>query len=183
MAKNFLKWIEPLAVVSSLLYTVLLTYGNVWCWLFALFSALFYGFICWQKRLLAESVLQSFYLAMAIYGYLNWGAGLADAPAPLASSTHVLIILGGVAFTALSGFFLKASNLNAAKPYVDSFTTVFSILATWLMVQLYPTNWAYWIIIDAVSIYLYFSRKLYLTAGLFFLYTLLSINGLIEWNF
>ncbi|HCQ15591.1 MAG TPA: hypothetical protein DIU20_04980, partial [Cryomorphaceae bacterium] len=42
-------------------------------------------------------------------------------------------------------------------------------------------NWLYWIVIDAVSIYLYVKRGLYFTAGLFVLYTFLSIKGALEW--
>jgi nicotinamide mononucleotide transporter len=49
------------------------------------------------------------------------------------------------------------------------------------MVSLFPENWLYWIVIDAVSVYLYLQRGLKLTALLFVVYTLLAINGYLTW--
>jgi nicotinamide mononucleotide transporter len=65
---------------------------------------------------------------------------------------------------------------------VDTFTTVFSVIATIMMVMAVTENWYYWIVIDAVSIFLYASRRMYLTALLFVVYTLLAINGAMQWS-
>jgi len=43
-------------------------------------------------------------------------------------------------------------------------------------------NWLYWIVIDAVSIFLYIDRGLYQTAGLFVLYLILAVIGFIAWR-
>ena len=42
-------------------------------------------------------------------------------------------------------------------------------------------NWLYWVVIDAVSIYLYLDRGLYQTAGLYGLYIVLAVAGFIVW--
>ena len=42
-------------------------------------------------------------------------------------------------------------------------------------------NWLYWIVIDVVSIYLYFNRDLHLTSLLFMLYTIIAIFGYFAW--
>jgi nicotinamide mononucleotide transporter len=172
--------LEVLAVICSLLYTVLITEGIIWCWLFALLSAGLYLIICAQKRIYAEMVLQAFYLTMAIYGYQHWGAGLAEKLEPLPLIFHAGIITSGLALVLVSGYLLKRYT-PAAKPLVDSFTTVFSVFATLLQINLFPENWLYFIVIDAVSVYLYLSRKLYLTALLFLIYTALAINGYLAW--
>ena len=57
-------------------------------------------------------------------------------------------------------------------PQLDAFTTVFSVVGTWWMIQGDPTNWLYWMVIDAVSIYLYAKRGMPWGALLFALYTL-----------
>jgi nicotinamide mononucleotide transporter len=43
-------------------------------------------------------------------------------------------------------------------------------------------NWHYWFVIDTVSIYLYISRGLWLTALLFILYLVLVIVGYRCWR-
>lgn len=59
----------------------------------------------------------------------------------------------------------------------DSFTTVFSLIATWVMVNYVHENYLYWIVIDAVSVHLYWKRKLYFGSALFVVYTVLVTLG------
>jgi nicotinamide mononucleotide transporter len=42
-------------------------------------------------------------------------------------------------------------------------------------------NWLYWIVIDIVSVYMYFSRELQLTAFLYVFYATLAIIGYFTW--
>lgn len=172
---------ELLAVVFSLLYTLLFTYGYIICYLFAFLSAAAYLFICYQKKIYAESLLQAFYIFTAVYGYMHWSETGGEISDSLPSLFHLGIIISGFALVIISGYLLKRLS-DAARPMVDSFTTVFSIFATLLMINLIPENWWYWVVIDAVSIWLYYQRGLYYTAVLFFVYTLLAINGLFQWQ-
>ncbi len=181
MRLSTLRILEVLGVVTGLAYTLLITYGSVLCWIFALISSCLYLYICFRKRIYAESLLQLFYIYTAIYGWMHWNDTQGEISESLAWNIHGMIILAGISLVLISGFLLRRMT-DAATPYVDSFTTVFSIFATILMINLIPDNWWYWIVIDAVSVYLYINRKLYLTAGLFGLYTILAVNGLLEWT-
>lgn len=181
MRLSAIRLLEITGVLTGLAYTLLLTYSSVWAWGFAIISSSLYLYICFRKKLYAESVLQLFYIYTAIYGWMHWNDSGGIIAATLPWNIHGMIILAGSALVVISGFLLRRMT-DAATPYVDSFTTVFSIFATILMINLIPDNWWYWIVIDAVSVYLYINRKLYLTAGLFALYTLLAINGLLEWT-
>mgnify|MGYP006428274191 CR=1 FL=1 len=172
--------LEASAVISSLLYTILITYDIIWCWLFSFIGVILYLIICYRKRLYAESFLQIFYLATTVYGFLNWGEGLSASPTELSWNWHLSFIAAGAVLFGAAGYLLNRYS-DAATPYLDTFTTVFGILATLLMILLYPSNWLYWIVIDGVSVYLYFQRGLWLSSGLFALYTLLSINGYWQW--
>lgn len=172
--------LEPVAVMVSLCFTILLSYQVIWAWLFAALSALLYLAICWSRRLYAESFLQLFYLVMAYVGFRQWG----NEPAPLfraeAWTGHLLLISGGALISFILGRLLQRYT-QAALAYTDSFTTVFSILATFMMVFTDPVHWLYWIVIDATGIYLYYQRGLYASAALFAVYTALAINGFWQW--
>jgi nicotinamide mononucleotide transporter len=71
---------------------------------------------------------------------------------------------------------------EAAMPYLDSFTTWGAIVTTWMVARKILENWIYWFVIDSVSVYLYISRELYLTSGLFLLYLVLIVIGYRAWR-
>jgi nicotinamide mononucleotide transporter len=173
--------IETTAVLFSIIYVVLATKQNIWCWVFAAISVTLYIYICLNARLFAETGLQAFYLFMAAYGYYNWNKSDTKLEVQQWSPTkHLLLILFGAISTFLIGFYFTAYT-NAKMPIVDSFTTVFSIIATYMIAKKVLENWLYWIVIDVVSIYLYFSRDLHLTSLLFMLYSIIAIFGYFSW--
>ena len=60
--------LEFVAVLMAILYLVLAAKEDVKCWYAALISSLIYIYIMYQADLLMESILQVFYVLMAIYG-------------------------------------------------------------------------------------------------------------------
>ena len=64
--------IETIAVVLSVLYVILATKQNIWCWAAAGISVVLYIYICFTAQLYPETGLQIFYLLMAFYGYFQW---------------------------------------------------------------------------------------------------------------
>ena len=67
-------------------------------------------------------------------------------------------------------------------PLLDAFTSVFSIIATLMVIKKILENWLYFIAIDIASIYLYYSRDLNQTAILFLLYSIIAIVGYYNWT-
>ena len=173
--------VETVAVVLSVLYVILATKQNIWCWAAAGISVALYIYICFSAQLYPETGLQTFYFFMAFYGYFQWNKN--DGNLEIAQWTigkHLLLILIGAITTFLMGFYF-ATYTSAKMPILDSFTTVFSIIATYMVAKKVLSNWLYWIVIDAVSIYLYFSRDLHLTSLLFIAYTIIAAFGYFSW--
>ena len=173
--------IESTAVFFSVLYVILAIKESVWCWGAAAISVILYIYICYTAQLYSETGLQFFYLLMAIYGYYQWNKN--DSSLKIQQWTitkHLFILLLGALLTFLMGFYFSIYT-NAAMPLVDSFTTVFSVFATYMVTKKVIENWLYWIVIDAVSVYLYFIRDLHLTSLLFIVYTVIAIFGYISW--
>jgi len=173
--------IESIAVFFSILYVILAVKESVWCWAAAAISVILYIYICYISQLYPETGLQVFYLLMAFYGYHQWNKNDSTLKIQQWTTTkHLLILLLGSLLTFLMGFYFTIYT-NAAMPIVDSFTTVFSVFATYMVAKKVLGNWLYWIIIDAVSVYLYFSRDLHLTSLLFVAYTIIAIFGYLSW--
>ncbi len=174
--------LETVAVIFSLLYVYLAAHQNNLCWLAAVISVSLYIYICFNAKLYAETVLQVFYFLMAIYGFYSWkknNSQLQISTWPI--KKHLFIIFLGTILTFFLGF-IFSNFTDAEMPLVDSFTTVFSVFATYMVVKKILSNWLYFIIIDIISTYLYFSRDLHLTSLLFLLYTFIAVAGFIKWN-
>lgn len=176
--------IEFIAVVFSIIYVLLAAKKNIWCWFFAAFSVLIYTYLCFNAQLYMETILQCFYLIMAFYGYYNWSKNSSKSYKikiiELPINKHLQIIFLGAVVSFLMGYFL-ANYSDAKMALLDSFTTTFSIIATFMVAKKILDNWLYWIAIDISSIYLYNSRDLHLTAILFFIYTIIAIYGYKNW--
>ena len=173
--------IESIAVCFSILYVILAAKESIWCWGAAAISVILYIYICFFAQLYPETGLQVFYLFMAFYGYYQWNKKEQELQISQWSiSKHLFILIVGAVLTFLMGFYFTTYT-NAKMPIVDSFTTVFSLFATYMVAKKIFGNWLYWIVIDAVSVHLYFSRGLHLTSLLFMTYTIIAIFGYLKW--
>ena len=57
-----------------------------------------------------------------------------------------------------------------------------SVFATFLVARKVYENWHWWFVIDSVSLWLYYTRGLYVTMLLFCLYLLMIVAGMREWR-
>ncbi|EKD81174.1 MAG: hypothetical protein ACD_39C01929G0001, partial [uncultured bacterium] len=83
--------------------------------------------------------------------------------------------------TVLLGWFM-ATRTDASFPYPDAFTTIFSLTAQWLMSLKKLESWYFWIAVDVVAIGVYYAKGLYLTTGLYSLFLVMAVIGLLKWR-
>ena len=175
--------LETIAVIFSLIYVVLAAKENKWCWVASTISVSLYIYICYYAELYAETGLQIFYLMMAFYGMWNWSEKKKDKNIKVTEwsyKKHIVILITGSLLTLILGFYFTTYT-NAKLPILDSFTTVFRLFATYMVVNKVLENWIYWIVIDLVSVKLYYNRELEQTAVLFMIYTVIAVFGYFSW--
>ena len=181
------EWVnlETLAVVLGIGYLLLAMRESSLCWYCAFLSTALYVWIFGDVSLYMESALNVYYMAMAIYGWLQWQRGGADKSGVniirWTARQHILGVAIILAASVTSGYLLS-SNTAAKLPYLDSFTTWGSVFTTIMVAQKVLENWLYWIVINSVSIYLYIDRGLDHTAAMFFLYLVLATIGFLTWK-
>lgn len=181
------EWVnlETLAVVLGIGYLLLAMRESSLCWYCAFLSTALYVWIFGDVSLYMESALNVYYMAMAIYGWLQWQRGGADKSGVKiirwTARQHILGVAIILAASVTSGYLLS-SNTAAKLPYLDSFTTWASVFTTIMVAQKVLENWLYWIVINSVSIYLYIDRGLDQTAAMFFLYLVLASIGFLTWK-
>ena len=177
-SNNMFIALEIFAVIFALLYLFLAMKQNIACWYAAFISTLIYIIIYWDVSLYMESLLNFYYLLMAIYGWINWNKkSQIDKNYDISWSyqNHIVVILLILILTVISGFSLQKT--DAVYPYLDSFTTWASVITTFMVAQKILSNWIFWIIINSVAIFLNFDRELYLTVILLMTYQVMSIYG------
>jgi nicotinamide mononucleotide transporter len=175
--------IEWLAVISSIIYVILAAKRLILCWLFAFIGSALFVYLCYIGGLYIESILQLFYVAMAVVGWLTWKKLKSENSniKKWGLNNHLLnILISGLVAVALGYYFDK--HTNQASPYVDAFTTCYSLSATFMVTRKILGNWVYWIVIDLVSIYLYAQRDYNLTAVQYGLFTILAVIGFMAWR-
>ena len=176
--------LETIAVVLALAYLVLAMRQNRLCWVAAFISALLYLVIFAEVKLYMEAGLQIVYTVMAVVGWVFWGKDKTADTLPVTSRPwpfHAIALLSILIGTWVSGSLLSAYT-DAARPYIDAGTTVSAIVCTWMVTRKILENWLYWIVINAVSVWLFTDRGLSLTSGLFSLYIVLSVAGYLSWR-
>lgn len=179
-------WLEIIAVVFNIAYVILAAREHIACWVFGIIGSALSIWLFVDAQLYAESVLFSYYIVMGFYGWWAWSKQKGKDQKPLeilesALKIHLKWIAVGYAGTFVL-FWVLRSFTDAEMPLLDSFTTVFSFIATWMVAKRWIENWIYWIAIDALTVYLYFSRELDLYAWLCVAYTIIAVYGYVAWR-
>ncbi|WP_258238685.1 nicotinamide riboside transporter PnuC [Arcobacter sp. F2176] len=182
---NVLTTYEAIAMFLAIAYIFLAIRQSLWCWPAAFLSTLIYTILFFDVSLLMDSFLNVYYLIMAVYGWYSWKYGgkeeqeLEVVTYGVTQNIKIIILLCAVSL--ILGY-IMTNYTTASFAYMDSFTTVFAIFATFLLAKKVLENWIYWIVIDAVSIYIYIQKSLNLTALLFIIYTILAFIAYKNWK-
>ncbi len=183
---NVMSTYEAIAMLLAIAYILLAIKQSLWCWPAAFISTLIYTILFYDVSLLMDSALNAYYLIMAVYGWYSWKYGGKLEEKDLEVSTYginkniqIIFILSIVS---LAFGYIMANYTSADFAYVDSFTTVFAVFATYMLAKKVIENWIYWIVIDVISIYIYIQKGLNLTAVLFMIYTILAIVAYLDWK-
>lgn len=176
---------EAVAAALGLAYLLLAVRRNLLCWLCAFVSTTIYLVLFARAALYMQSLLQVFYLVMAVYGYVDWRKGRSEQGEVLIRSwgmrEHAVAAVLIVVATALNGWLL-AGHTDAAAPYMDSFVTWGSVVTTWMVARRVIENWLYWLLVDALAAWLYFSQGLLVTTLLFVIYLYIVVRGYFVWR-
>jgi len=138
--------LEWIAMLLSLAYVILAARGSLWCWPAAFISTALYSYIFYEFLLLMDSALNTYYLVMAIYGYWAWRKNnLNDTDnahqqqqeftvISKQSNWHIKVCVVLAAVSLGLGYFMD-NMTDADFPYLDTFTTVYAVFATYLITQ------------------------------------------------
>ncbi|MDE2305994.1 MAG: nicotinamide riboside transporter PnuC [Gammaproteobacteria bacterium] len=177
-------WTEIIAAALAVLYLVLAIPQWRLCWVAAFISSCLYVVVMFGARLYMESVLNTFYAAMAVYGWVQWSRGDRRQDGGVrrwSLGRHALGFAAVLVCSSCSAYVLRRYT-PAAWPFVDSMVTWSSAFATYLVAIKVYENWHWWLAIDSVAMFVYFRRELYPTMLLFAVYLIMIFFGIRAWR-
>lgn len=178
--------LEILGFVLSVIAVWLTARQHIWCWPIGIISVVVYAVVFIDVKLYSDAALQVIYIFLQAYGWYIWlrtGPSLfIQRPVSrISGTTAALLLAAGAAATGAVGY-VMATRTDAALPYWDAGTTVFSLVAQWLMARKVLECWALWIAVDVVYVGIYLAKDLRLTALLYGIFIALACYGWQQWH-
>lgn len=150
------------SAVTGVICVVCTGKGKLSAYTFGLVNCVLYAIIAYEARYWGEVALNLlYYCPMQFVGFYTWSRHMN-------SETHevekrrmnwlnrgVLVLAIGVS-TFVFGLILQ--QMGDPMPYVDSFTTVSSVIAMIISVKMFAEQWIIWIAVDVFSIVLWMNN-------------------------
>lgn len=181
-------WIEVIGFVTGAACVYGVARQKLWNWPLGIINNIAFIILFLGAGLYAESVLQVIFAAIAVYGWFNWVRGNArtesrnDLPIRDVTRKEIYAGAGAVAVGTAIVAMLLTHGTDSQVPWPDAFVLTASLVATYGQAKKIFQHWHVWILIDLVSIPLYFSRGLALTAILYIGFLALCVYGLVDWR-
>lgn len=200
-------WLGTVTAISGLFCVVLVSRGSIVNYFFGLVNVSLYAWISYKSNLLGDCLLNAlYYVPMQFIGWFAW-MKRKNAPDStvirarrlstkgrliLTAVCVVSVTLVGVLLASLKAGiaehpFLEKWHLYSMYPYKDALTTMFAIIAQYLMVRAIMEQWVLWITMDVVSLIIWTQFALngtphaILMVVMYVFYTANAINGMRVW--
>ena len=144
-------------------------------------------YLLYKAQYFGDMMMNIYYSLMSIYGWWNWSR--------IENDKYLLKItrfskndLGLTVFlfllTITITYAVYTFNLTEIKipNYIDIFTSGIFFTAMWLMANKKLESWVFWIIGDVITVPLYAYRGLGMLSLQYIIFTILAIQGYLEWK-
>jgi nicotinamide mononucleotide transporter len=176
---------ELAGVAFGLLSVWLTVKASIWCWPTGIISVAAFGLLFLEIKLYADMLLQVFFLVTSFLGWYFWlrgGRDRTELPVSTLSRAQVAMLGVGLAVSIYAVGYMFSTYTDAHIPFWDATASGMSVLAQLLLMRKKLENWYLWIAVDVLSIGIYIYKQVYLTAGLYVIFLVLAIGGLVEWS-
>jgi nicotinamide mononucleotide transporter len=176
---------EYIATACGLLNIFLITRQSNWNFFFGFINALCFFFLFHHKKIYADMGLHVVYMAFQVYGFYHWriggtkhqGVSVYNAnKRELSIAALVIVALGFI-----MAFILSRYTDSTSIP-LDASSTAICLVAQWMMSKKWLQNWWLWLIADSIAIIMYVHKGLYVTTGLYAVYIVMCVIGLMKWR-
>jgi len=182
--------LSSLEIAANAVITVsiwLAARNHVYTWPTGILGCALFSVVFLSNQLYADATLQLFFIATSIIGWWQWfhpALPSATGQRPITKArpqTIVWMVIAGIAVTVSYGWLLHKFT-NAFMPYMDAAVLALSVIAQCLQMQRKIETWPFWLGVNTLSVGLFASRGLLLTAALYAAYWLNAWYGWWRWQ-
>ncbi len=178
--------IEIIGLVFGILAVYLLIRQSIWTWPVGIVYIVASLYIFSNARLYADLALHVFYLLMSLYGWYYWlqGGDRTESSLPVSDEDRrtLLVLIAACGIAILISGSLFSIYTDADLPYWDNTTSILSLLAMWLQSRKKIECWALWLLVDVLSVGIYFYKGIYFYSLLYMIYTGMAFMGYVAWQ-
>ncbi|MEG2013200.1 MAG: nicotinamide riboside transporter PnuC [Anaerovoracaceae bacterium] len=145
-----------IAAITGVLCVVLTGKGKISSYVFGMINTLLYAYVAFGAKYYGEVMLNLlYYVPMNFVGWFAWKKYINTDTGEVAkrklSAKFIAMLFTVIAIAAVI-YGLLLSGLGGNLPYIDSISTVLSVVAQILCVRRYREQWLLWIVVNAVTI-------------------------------
>lgn len=180
-----MSWVELTATVFGFLCVLFTIRRSVWCWPTGLVQVSLFIIVFYDAKLYSDLLLHVVYVLLQFYGWYCWTRKDACDESLIVRSLPMPWVGGWIIATIAGTMVLgwaMARLTDASLPYPDAFTTTASLVAQLMLARRYVQNWGFWICVDVVAIWVYFTKELNATAILYIAFLVMAFIGLVIWT-
>ena len=168
---NWFTWtpLELAANIFTVLCIVLAGRNNIHTWWTGLVGCVLFGIMFYSVQLYADATLQVFFFVTGVLGWMMWSKDdqLPDVPIGKASNNYMIDVTSIAIMVAIMYGALLYRFTDAYAPWIDSIVLTLSVLGQLLLMKRRIQTWQVWILVNTLSVPLFWSRELYLTSVLY----------------
>jgi nicotinamide mononucleotide transporter len=174
---------DALGFVTGLLCVWLTAKASIWNFAWGILNSAILGVVFLNQRLFADSALQVVFIVLSLQGWVQWATRRNTAlqsfrTTSLREQASLLAVAAAVSLL----LWLALVQLRGSSPPMDAVITALSLCAQWQLNRRQAASWIWWIAVDLISVPLYWSRGLYLIAGLYVIFLVICVHGLRNWR-
>lgn len=178
-------WVEAIASLFGVANILLIVRRSVWNFPAALVMVALTGIVLWDAKLYSDAGLQVFFFVVNLIGWRLWSRNKGAEGEIIVDRLGAAGRFGWIAVAMFAtygwGWFM-ALNTNATNPWWDASVAMLSVAAQILMTRRFIDNWHWWIVVNVLSIGLYWQKQLYWFTGLYVIFLGMAVWGLVEWR-
>ena len=179
--------LELIAFVTGIASVIYAKQENILVYPVGLIATTITVYLLFKAAYLGDMVINIYYSVMSIYGWYNWARKKNDEVVVHISRTNTKEKIVGLLLFVITMvvtyliYFAFGYEIQTAN-YIDIFTSGLFFTAMWYMATKKLENWTLWIIADVITVPLYIYRGLGILAFQYLIFTILAIQGYIEWR-
>lgn len=179
---SFFEWV---GVAFGLISVYLTVRQSVWCWPTGIISVVAFAILFFQIKLYVDVGLQVFFTVTSLQGWYYWlygGQNKTELPISFLTRKQIAVLALALALCVLVIGYVFDTYTDAHIPFWDATASGLSVVAQILLMRKKFENWYLWIAVDVLSLGIYLYKEVYLTAGLYLVFLILAIGGLLAWR-